>query len=286
MSDFQETLYEGYGQRFQVDKLLHEMRTEHQHLVIFENPRMGRVMALDGVIQTSEADEFIYHEMLAHVPILAHGLARRVLIIGGGDGGILREVARHRDIESITMVEIDGAVVEMCREFLPNHSAGTFEDPRLNLVIDDGMHFVATTEEKFDVIISDSTDPIGPGEVLFSENFYQACRRCLNEGGILVAQNGTPFMQLGELQTTAKRMQGLFADWHFYQAAVPTYIGGAMSFAWGACSAESRNLPLEALMQRFAGSGIVTRYYNPHVHIGAFALPQYVLHAIAKPSND
>jgi len=270
----------------QVDKLLHEMRTEHQHLVIFENPRMGRVMALDGVIQTSEADEFIYHEMLAHVPILAHGLARRVLIIGGGDGGILREVARHRDIESITMVEIDGAVVEMCREFLPNHSAGTFEDPRLNLVIDDGMHFVATTEEKFDVIISDSTDPIGPGEVLFSENFYQACRRCLNEGGILVAQNGTPFMQLGELQTTAKRMQGLFADWHFYQAAVPTYIGGAMSFAWGACSAESRKLPLEALMQRFAGSGIVTRYYNPHVHIGAFALPQYVLHAIAKPSND
>ncbi len=286
MSDFQETLYEGYGQRFQVDKLLHEMRTEHQHLVIFENRRMGRVMALDGVIQTSEADEFIYHEMLAHVPILAHGLARRVLIIGGGDGGILREVARHRDIESITMVEIDGAVVEMCREFLPNHSAGTFEDPRLNLVIDDGMHFVATTEEKFDVIISDSTDPIGPGEVLFSENFYQACRRCLNEGGILVAQNGTPFMQLGELQTTAKRMQGLFADWHFYQAAVPTYIGGAISFAWGACSGESRKLPLEALMQRFAGSGIVTRYYNPHVHIGAFALPQYVLHAIAKPSND
>ncbi|MDH2241248.1 polyamine aminopropyltransferase [Pseudomonas sp. GD03909] len=286
MSDFQETLYEGYGQRFQVDKLLHEMRTEHQHLVIFENPRMGRVMALDGVIQTSEADEFIYHEMLAHVPILAHGLARRVLIIGGGDGGILREVARHRDIESITMVEIDGAVVEMCREFLPNHSAGTFEDPRLNLVIDDGMHFVATTEEKFDVIISDSTDPIGPGEVLFSENFYQACRRCLNEGGILVAQNGTPFLQLGEVQTTAKRMQGLFADWHFYQAAVPTYIGGAMTFAWGASSAESRKLPLEALMQRFAGSGIVTRYYNPHVHIGAFALPQYVLHAIAKPSND
>jgi len=286
MSDFQETLYEGYGQRFQIDKLLHEVRTEHQHLVIFENARMGRVMALDGVIQTSEADEFIYHEMLAHVPILAHGLARRVLIIGGGDGGILREVARHRDIESITMVEIDGAVVDMCKEFLPNHSAGTFEDPRLNLVIDDGMHFVATTEEKFDVIISDSTDPIGPGEVLFSENFYQACRRCLNEGGILVAQNGTPFLQLGEVQTTAKRMQGLFADWHFYQAAVPTYIGGAMTFAWGASSAESRKLPLEALMQRFAGSGIVTRYYNPHVHIGAFALPQYVLHAIAKPSND
>ena len=262
------------------------MHTEHQHLVIFENPRMGRVMALDGVIQTTEADEFVYHEMLAHVPILAHGLARRVLIIGGGDGGILREVARHRDIESITLVEVDGAVVEICREFLPNHSAGTFDDPRLKLVIDDGMHFLAETEEKFDVIICDATDPVGPGEALFSENFYQACRRCLNEGGILVAQNGTPFLQLGAVQTTAKRMQGLFADWHFYQAAVPTYIGGAMTFAWGASSAESRKLPLETLMQRYSGSGIVTRYYNPHVHIAAFALPQYVLHAIAKPSND
>ena len=286
MSDFQETLYEGYGQRFHIDKLLHEVHTEHQHLVIFENPRMGRVMALDGVIQTTEADEFIYHEMLAHVPILAHGLARRVLIIGGGDGGILREVARHRDIESITLVEVDGAVVEICREFLPNHSAGTFDDPRLKLVIDDGMHFLAETEEKFDVIICDATDPVGPGEALFSENFYQACRRCLNEGGILVAQNGTPFLQLGAVQTTAKRMQGLFADWHFYQAAVPTCIGGAMTFAWGASSAESRKLPLETLMQRYSGSGIVTRYYNPHLHIAAFALPQYVLHAIAKPSND
>ena len=285
MSDYQETLYEGYGQRFSIDKMLHEVRTEHQHLVIFENARMGRVMALDGVIQTTEADEFIYHEMLTHVPILAHGLARRVLIIGGGDGGMLREVAKHRDVESITMVEIDGTVVEMCKEFLPEHSKGAFDDPRLNLVIDDGMRFVATAEEKFDVIISDSTDPIGPGEVLFSENFYQACRRCLNDGGILVTQNGTPFMQLSEVQTTAKRMAGLFPDWHFYQAAVPTYIGGAMTFAWGACDSDSRKLSLETLHQRFIGSGVVTRYYNPHIHLGAFALPQYVLQAINKPSN-
>ena len=286
MSDYQETLYDGYGQRFRIDQMLHEVRTEHQHLVIFQNARMGRVMALDGVIQTTEADEFIYHEMLTHVPILAHGLAKRVLIIGGGDGGMLREVAKHRSVEHITMVEIDGTVVDMCKQFLPNHSKGAFEDPRLNLVIDDGMRFVATTEEKFDVIISDSTDPIGPGEVLFSENFYEACRRCLNDGGILVTQNGTPFMQLGEVQTTASRMHGLFADWHFYMAAVPTYIGGSMTFAWGSTRAEYRQLPLETLRQRFAGSGIVTRYYNPEIHQGAFALPQYVLQAIHKPSND
>jgi len=284
--DYLETLYEGYGQRFRMDKLLHEVRTEHQHLVIFENPRMGRVMALDGVIQTTEADEYIYHEMLTHVPILAHGAAKRVLIIGGGDGGMLREVTKHAGIEHITMVEIDGTVVDMCKEFLPSHSKGAYDDPRLNLVIDDGMRFVATTEEKFDVIISDSTDPIGPGEVLFSENFYQACRRCLNEGGILVTQNGTPFMQLGEVQTTAGRLRGLFADWHFYQAAVPTYIGGAMTFAWGSTDTAYRKLSRETLRERFIGSGIVTRYYNPEIHIGAFAMPQYVLQAINKPSND
>ncbi len=286
MSDYQETLYDGYGQRLRMDKLLHEVRTAHQHLVIFENPRMGRVMALDGVIQTTEADEFIYHEMLTHVPILAHGLVKRVLIIGGGDGGMLREVCKHDGVEHITMVEIDGAVVEMCKEFLPNHSKGSFADPRLNLLIDDGMRFVATCADKFDVIISDSTDPIGPGEVLFSENFYQACRRCLNDGGILVTQNGTPFMQLSEVQTTAGRMHGLFSDWHFYMAAVPTYIGGSMTFAWGSTNSDYRKLPLETLRQRFAGSGIVTRYYNPEIHIGAFALPQYVLQAINKPSND
>mgnify|MGYP001637979354 FL=1 len=284
--DYLETLYEGYGQRFRMEKLLHEVRTEHQHLVIFENPRMGRVMALDGVIQTTEADEFIYHEMLTHVPILAHGSAKRVLIIGGGDGGMLREVAKHGSVEHITMVEIDGTVVDMCKEFLPNHSNGAYDDPRLNLVIDDGMRFVATTTEKFDVIISDSTDPIGPGEVLFSENFYQACHRCLNEGGILVTQNGTPFMQIEEVKTTAGRLRSLFPDWHFYQAAVPTYIGGSMTFAWGATNTAYRQLSRETLQQRFAGSGIVTRYYNADIHLGAFALPQYVLQAVNKPSND
>lgn len=286
MHDYQETLYDGYGQRFSVDRMLHEVRTEHQHLVIFENARMGRVMALDGVIQTTEADEFIYHEMLTHVPILAHGNARRVLIIGGGDGGMLREVSKHASVEHITMVEIDGTVVDMCKEFLPNHSQGAFDDARLNLVIDDGMRFVATATEKFDVIISDSTDPIGPGEVLFSENFYQACHRCLNDGGVLVTQNGTPFMQLDTVRNTAGRMNGLFADWHFYQAAVPTYIGGSMTFAWGSTNPALRHVDVTTLAQRFAASGVQTRYYNPAIHQGAFALPQYVLQAIGKPAND
>lgn len=286
MADYRETLYEGYGQTFSIDQTLHEVRTEHQHLIIFENQRLGRVMALDGAIQTTEADEFIYHEMLTHVPILAHGLARKVLIIGGGDGGMLREVRRHRSVDQITMVEIDEAVVQMCKTYLPNHSNGAFDDPRLTLVIDDGMNFLRNCTEKFDVIISDCPDPQGPAEVLFSEDFYQACYRCLTDDGILVAQNGTPFMQLEEVQTTAKRISQLFADWHFYTAAVPTYIGGAMTFAWASKNKELRHLSIDLLRQRFAGSGIVTRYYNADIHQAAFALPTYVLQAIGKADNS
>lgn len=286
MTDYRETMHENYGQFFTIDKMLHEVRTEHQHLVIFENARMGRVMALDGAIQTTEADEFIYHEMLTHVPILAHGTARNILIIGGGDGGMLREVCRHSSVDRVTMVEIDRAVVDMCKEYLPNHSNGAYDDPRVNLVIDDGMRFIANCTEKFDVIISDCPDPTGPAEVLFSEDFYQACHRCLTDDGILVAQNGTPFLQIEEVKTTAKNIQALFADWHFYHAAVPTYIGGSMTFAWAAKNRQLRQQSLDILRQRFAGSGIVTRYYNADIHQAAFALPQYVLQAIGKPSND
>src|SRR5690606_23586133 len=158
-----ETLYPFYRQSLSVDRLLYDSKTEHQRIRVFENARFGRVLTLDGIVQTTEGDEFIYHEMLAHVPILAHGSARRVLIIGGGDGGMAREVLRHRSVERVTMVEIDAGVVEFAKKYLPNLSAGAFDDPRLDLVIADGAAYVAETDERFDVIIVDSTDPIGPG---------------------------------------------------------------------------------------------------------------------------
>lgn len=278
MSEFNETLYDAWGQRFTVDEVYFEHRTEHQHLVIFHNALFGRVMALDGVIQTTERDEFVYHEMLAHVPILAHGRAERVLIVGGGDGGMLREVTRHASVRSITQVEIDRAVVEMSREYLPSHSQGAFDDPRLELVIADGLDYVRQTDARFDVIISDSTDPIGPGEVLFSEDFYAACQRRLNPGGVLVTQNGVAFMQPDEIRATAARLRGLFADWHFYCAAVPTYVGGVMAFAWASDDAGLRQQPLSVLRERFEAAAIDTRYYTPDIHRAAFALPRY-LHA-------
>ena len=280
MKEFHETLYDALSQTFRIDKLYYEQKTGHQHLMIFHNAVMGRVMTLDGIVQTTERDEFIYHEMMAHVPILAHGRARQVLIIGGGDGAMLREVLRHGDIEQATMVEIDAEVIEMAKTWLPNHSAGAFDDPRANLVIADGMAFVSETDQRFDVIICDSTDPIGPGEVLFSEAFYAACKRILNPGGVMATQNGVAFFQLDEVVDTHRRMSPHFADQTFYSAAVPTYYGGIMTFAWGSDDPALRWLPLAELEARYEKSGIKTRYYTPAVHQASFALPRYILDAI------
>ncbi|MEW7978245.1 MAG: polyamine aminopropyltransferase [Candidatus Sedimenticola endophacoides] len=278
---FNETLYDALNQSFRIDKLYFEQKTGHQHLMIFHNAFLGRVMTLDGIVQTTERDEFIYHEMMAHVPLFAHGAPRRVLIIGGGDGGMLREVIKHTAVEQVTMVEIDGAVVEMAKTYLPKHSQGAFDDPRLNLVIADGMDFVRQSDERFDVIISDSTDPIGPGEVLFTDDFYAQCKRILNPGGVMATQNGVPFFQIDEVRDTARRMGRHFTDQTFYSAAVPTYYGGVMTFAWGSNDPGLRALDADTLRRRFQDAAIDTRYYTPEIHQASFALPRYVSAALA-----
>ena len=282
MNEFIETLYDDYGQLFAVDELLYEDKTEHQHLVIFRHGRFGRVMVLDGVVQTTEKDEFIYHEMLAHVPIFAHGNARRVLIIGGGDGAMLREVCKHQTVERVTQVEIDPAVVQMSRRHLPAHSAGAYDDPRLELVFADGAEFMQRESANWDVIIVDSTDPIGPGEVLFTSAFYQDCARRLTGDGILVTQNGVAYMQLDEAAASAASFRDIFADWHFFSAAIPTYVGGIMLFGWATQQPAHRLLSLSNLTDRFVASGITTRYYTPELHVGAFALPAYVMMGIGR----
>lgn len=280
MKSYTETLYDAYGQEFRVDKLYFERSTEYQHLVIFDNAQFGRVMALDGVIQTTERDEFIYHEMLTHVPIYAHGQVENVLIIGGGDGGILRETCKHKSIKKVIQVEIDATVIDMCRKYLPGHSKGAFDDPRAEIIIADGVHFVQKTVQKFDLIISDSTDPLGPGEVLFSDEFYSACKRCLNPGGVLVTQNGVVFMQPDELTATAQRLLPLFVDRYFYSAAIPSYVGGIMVFAWASDDPSLRRCTTQEVAKRFDSSPVQAYYYNPAIHTASFALPQYVIDAI------
>lgn len=275
-----ETLYPSWGQQFVMNDVLFEVDTGHQHLIIFKNDQWGTVMALDGVIQTTEKDEFIYHEMMTHVPMFAHGNAKKVLIIGGGDGGILREVLKHPTVDAVTQVEIDQQVIDMCKQYLPKHSAGAFEHSKANVVIADGVDFVTDCTEKFDVIISDSTDPIGPGEVLFTSRFYQGIQSCLNDGGVFVAQNGVSFMQADEVTTTFKRLSPLFNESSFYSAAVPTYVGGIMTFAWATNDLSLKQQSVDVIRSRYDAAAIETRFYTPELHIGAFALPKYVQQAI------
>ena len=272
---FTETLYTDYQQRLKVSKILHRQRTAHQDLLIFENPCFGRVLALDGIVQTTEGDEFAYHEMLVHVPILAHGSAKRVAIVGGGDGGALEEVLKH-DVERAVMVELDPVVVELSRRYLGSICGDAFDDPRAELVFRDGAAFIKETDETFDVIVVDSTDPVGPSVALFEQDFYADCRARLGESGILVTQSGVTFMQEDEARNTYRRMKPLFADAWLYLTQVPTYGAGFMTLGWGSRSAAPRATPLAEIDRRFRAAGISTRYYTPEVHVAAFGLPGYI----------
>jgi len=277
MAWFEEALYPAASQRLRVDRVLYEARDGLQHVLVFENEAFGRVLALDGVVQTTGRDEFVYHEMLAHVPIMAHGAARRVLVIGGGDGGSLEEALKHRALERVTMVEIEPAVVELCRAHLPAISNGAFDDPRAELVIADGARYVRESRESFDVILVDSTDPHGPGAALFSAGFYAACKERLTPGGVLVTQSGVPFLQPDELRATAARLRAVFRDVAAFSAPVPSYFGGAMAFGWATDDAAKRSLDVAELRRRFAAAGpLATRQYSPEVHAAAFALPPFI----------
>ncbi len=253
---------------------LHRCRSEFQEIEILEHDRLGRVLVLDGIVQTTQADEFVYHEMLSHVPLLGRSAAAEpstsaaVLIIGGGDGGTLREVLRHPFVTRVEMVEIDGVVIETCKEFLGFH--GDYSDPRVTLHIDDGADFIRSAQARgdlFDVILVDSTDPLGgPGDRLFSPEFLDSAARCLRDNGILARHFGVPFPDLQVLINGVANMGGALGHVQVYRAAVPTYIGGDMAFALSSRAAEDCSRP----HAEFSG-----RYYNPQLHSAAFVLPSF-----------
>lgn len=277
---FQETLYDHWRQSFRVTREITRLAGPMQDIALFETPGFGRVLTLDGVIQVTTGDEFIYHEMLAHVPIYAHGAVRSVCVVGGGDGGMLREILKHRSVEQAVLVEIDAAVVEFCREHLPSVSAGAFDDSRTEIVIADAVRFMAETQRRFDLIVVDSTDPIGPGEGLFTEAFYKDCARRLTADGIVVNQNGVPFLQGDEVTQTYLRRRPHFADVSYYLAAVPTYAGGFMALGWAAASPRARATPAGDIHARFAAAPVAARYYTPDIHGASFALPVYIKNLI------
>lgn len=274
-----ETLYPDWGQRFLVKRELARVQSDFQDIVIFESTSHGRVMVLDGVIQITERDEFVYQEMLAHVPLLAHGAAQNVLIIGAGDGGVLSRVLQHRNVKQAVMVEIDGEVIRLSKEFLPGIAGTAWNDPRANVIVGDGIDYVRrAADAAFDVIIVDSTDPISVGEVLFTDAFYQNAARILTPQGLIVNQCGVPFMQAEELRDTSARRRAFFPFVSAYVAAVPTYVGGFMTLGWAAKVDGLTRVPVETIRQRAADATILgtTRYWTPEIHAGAFNLPPYI----------
>jgi spermidine synthase len=280
-----ETLFEpeGFRMSYAVEKVLYETQTEHQHLVLFEHRFFGKMLMLDGATQVTSKDEFVYHEMMSHVPILAHGKARDILIVGGGDCGIAEEVLKHKSVRRLTQVEIDASVIEFAKEHFPEFTGPVFKDKRFESVIDDGMKYVSETDRRFDIIIVDSTDPQGPGAVLFTKPFYRGCKRCLKPGGILVTQNGVPVLQSGELTTTVRRFRRLFKDAVCYVAAIPTYVGGHMAMGFASDDRRHRQSSERAIAARYKKAGrFPTKYWTPAVHKAAFALPRFIQDLVDK----
>lgn len=273
---YREQLYDHWQQSFLVTKELFRSQGQLQDIALFETPGFGRVLTLDGAIQLTTGDEFVYHEMLAHVPIYAHGAVETVCVVGGGDGGMLREIVKHRSVRRVVLVEIDGEVVSFCRRYLPQVSDGAFDDARVEIVIADGIEYMAESGERFDLIVIDSTDPIGPGEVLFTESFYKDCARRLTPEGIVVNQNGVPFLQGAEVTDTYVRRRPHFSDLGYFTAAVPTYVGGLMALGWASHSPRARLETPDAIARRFAAAPVSTRYYTPDLHHASFCLPRYI----------
>ncbi|MFW6255954.1 MAG: polyamine aminopropyltransferase [Candidatus Sumerlaeota bacterium] len=271
-----EKFYPDYETRYRVRQVLYSEKTDFQDMQLVETERFGKMLLLDGIVQTTEADEFIYHEMMAHVPLCIHPHPERVLIIGGGDGGILREVLRHPSVQKATMVEIDQKVIDFSKKHLPEISDGAFDSEKAEIVIDDGAQFVEQTSEQFDVAIVDSPDPVGPARVLFSQKFYGNIHRILTDEGLMSRQTGSTFTQAEEQRECMAQMRDIFAHNALYTFAVPTYVGGLFSAMLSSRVIDPLAVSLEKLQTRAATIQGPLRYYNPGVHFGAFQIPEYV----------
>ena len=257
-----------------VDRQLYSGHSEFQRIDVFDSPEFGRFLALDGYMMLTEKDEFIYHEMIVHVPMAVHPHVRRVLVIGAGDGGVIRELCRYDDIEQIDMVEIDPQVVEVCREYLPQ-TACSLDDPRVKIYYEDGLRFIRRCEDLYDLIIVDSTDPFGPGEGLFTREFYGNCFKALREDGIMVNQHESPFYDQDAIamQRAHQRIVESFPFSRGDQAHIPTYPSGHWLFGFST----KKYHPLRDLDEkRWNARGIKCRYYTTTLHKGAFYVPAYV----------
>lgn len=258
----------------QVNRQLYSAQSEFQRIDIFESPEFGKFLTLDGYMMLTEKDEFVYHEMMVHVPMAVHPNVKKVLVIGGGDGGTIRELSRYATVEEIDLVEIDEEVVDACKKYLTQTACG-FDDSRVKCYYEDGLKFVRKYENTYDLILVDSTDPFGPGEGLFTKEFYGNCYKALKEDGIMVNQHESPFYKEDAyaMQRAHKRIVESFPISKVYQAHIPTYPSGHWLFGF----ASKKYHPIDnQRVAEWKNLGLKTKYYNEQLHKGAFALPNFV----------
>lgn len=260
-------------------ELLYKKKTSYQDIKIYQTPRFGKVLTLDGVVQTTEKDEFIYHEMLTHPLLLAHPQPENVLIIGAGDGGILREVLKHK-IKQAVLVEIDRDVIDLSEKYLPALNAKAFGNERAKIVIQDGAEFIKQTKEKFDIVIIDSPDPDGQAKVLFSLNFYKNIYNILKSNGMMIRQTGSSLLQPDEIRENYQLLKKIFPIVIPQVAAIPTYIGGFFTFLIGSKKINPANIPVKNIIRKYEGLNLETRYYNPDIHFACMKLPNYIRNEI------
>jgi len=277
---FRETLHDGWGQSFEIDKVIYEGKSPYSESLVFENSVFGRVLVLDGCVQLTEKDEPFYHEMIAHVPLFTHPNPSKVLIIGGGDGGTAREVLKHPSVTSVKLVEIDSEVINLSKKYFQSVCKGVFEDPRLEVLIEDGAVFVANSEAQFDVIIVDGCDPEGPARILFEKPFFEDCSRCLKEGGILVNHSSVPFMQKEPISLTEQNLTKAFPYTMYYHAVVPTYVGGSFLFCLASQDPILERIDTKEIKKRLECFSSKMKVYNHRLHLASFSLPNYLLKEI------
>ncbi len=257
---------------YRVSGTLYSAHSEYQRVDVVDTPGFGKMLFNDNVVMISERDEHVYHEMIAHVPLFVGPPRSRVLVIGGGDGGTVREVLRHPSVTRCKLVEIDGKVVEACREHIPQ-TAAALDDPRVEVAIEDGVAYTARTDERYDLILVDSSDPMGPAEPLFGPGFYAQVHRILTDDGIVVAQGNSPFYEARAQAALFEILGGRFSRVHVYNYSNLTYPGGLWSFTF---AAKGDLCPVADFdTDRVSESGLEFRYYNADIHRAAFVLPEF-----------
>ncbi|MEW6541854.1 MAG: polyamine aminopropyltransferase [Bacillota bacterium] len=266
---FTEKQNDNFAIGYRVKETLHTETTPFQHLAVLDTVPFGRTLVLDGIVQTSVVDEYVYHEMITHVPLNTHPDPRRVLIVGGGDGGTLREVAKHPAVEKATLVEIDERVIAAAKKYLPELACG-FDSPKAEVVIGDGIKYVAEHKNTFDLVIVDSTDPIGPAVGLFSPEFYRSIHDALRDEGLFVAQTESPYFNTDLILRIYRDIAGIFPLARTYWACIPTYPGAMWSFTIGS----KKHDPALVAPEKIREYG--TRYYTPEIHRAGFAMPRFL----------